>query len=859
MMAQYRAIKREHPDALLFYRMGDFYEMFWDDAKDAARLLGITLTSRNKGDSAIPMAGVPVKAADTYLVKLIRAGQRVAICEQVQDPREAKGLVERRVVRVVTAGTLTEEEVLEGGEPNFLAAVSFAKDRVGLAWLELSTGSFLVSECRPERVEDELLRIDPAEILLPEGEVPESWANREGRLVPGLDAAIHYLPAFDWNPNEAAKDLCEFFRVRSLEGFGLELEGMPAAIGSAGALIRYVKETQRTNVSHIRRLEVFQRGNRMALDRATRQSLELVRTQREGDRAGSLLATLDRTLTPMGARLLRERILVPYIDRGTIERTQQGVAEIVEHSGLRARLREELSRIQDLERLSSRLTTGRANARDVISLCTSLEHIPELIAGLTETQSVVLTELGRNTDPLADLAQRIRARLVQDPPTALKEGGLIRTGFDPELDELRSIGKEGKQWMARFEAGEAERTGIANLRVGYNRVFGYFIEVPRSTAESMVPTSYVRKQTVKNAERYVTPELKEFETKVLKSEELSREMEYNHFVALREELAAEVHRILDTANAIAELDVITGLAEKAVEAAWCRPTLSDDRTLVIRDGRHPVLESTLRSLEPFVPNDTELSPPEHSLTLITGPNMAGKSTYIRQVALIALLAQIGSFVPAREAEIGIVDRVFTRVGAADDISRGSSTFMVEMMETANILNNATERSLVILDEVGRGTSTYDGLSLAWAICEALHDRIGCRTLFATHYHEITELADNKPGIHNAHVAVREWNDEIVFVHRIQPGSTDKSYGIHVAKLAGIPHDILDRSQVILERLENEATRHDLGTQTRAPRQLDLFRPPKTDHVAEALRELEPDRMTPIEALLKLKELREQLD
>ncbi|MFQ5506338.1 MAG: DNA mismatch repair protein MutS, partial [Planctomycetota bacterium] len=748
MMAQYQAIKRQHPDAILFYRMGDFYEMFWDDAKQASKILGITLTSRSKGDAAIPMAGVPVRAAEAYLLKLIRAGQRVAICEQVEDPRQAKGLVEREVVRIVTAGTLTEEEVLEGGEPNYLAAVCRKEERRGLAWLDLSTGSFQVSECEEDRLGDELARIDPVEILL-----PEDWQEAElGPRVP-----IRRLASFDFNPKEAWRELCGFLDVRTLEGFGIDPDELPAAVASAGALIRYVKETQKTSLPHIRRIELFQRGNRMTLDRATRQSLELARTRRDGEKAGSLLSVVDRTLTPMGARRLRERILVPFTDLLQIHRIQDGVTETVENGALRARLRDKLARIQDLERLSARLSAGRANARDLESLRQSLCRIPELIACLDKVLPELLASLRERMDPLEDLAGRIGERIADDPPATLKEGGLIRPGFDAELDELRSIGKEGKEWMARFQAEESDKTGIPTLRVGFNRVFGYYLEVPRSADHSCLPPSWVRKQTVKNAERYVTPELKEFENRVLKSEERTREREYELFVELRDELAEEVHRVLQSAGCIAEIDVVCSLAEIAIERAWCRPEIDESRELSIQDGRHPVLETMMHG-EPFVPNDTELGPPERTLLILTGPNMAGKSTYIRQVALIALLAQIGSYVPARKARIGLVDRIFTRVGAADDIARGNSTFMVEMMETANILNNASQRSLVILDEVGRGTSTYDGLSLAWAICESLQKSIGCRTLFATHYHEMTELASTLHGVHNAHVAVQEWKD-----------------------------------------------------------------------------------------------------
>jgi DNA mismatch repair protein MutS len=857
MMAQYLAIKKDHPDSILFYRMGDFYEMFFDDAREASQVLGITLTSRNKGERAIPMAGVPVRAADQYLVKLIRAGKRVAICEQVQDPKEAKGLVAREVVRIVTAGTLTETEILEEREPNWLLALSPFKDRTGLAWLDLSTGRFLVTECLPNRLEDELERIDPAELLL-----PESWAQGEAveeEIFQGLRGNLRHVPDYDFNPDEAQRVLQDFFHTSGLEGYGLDSGMMPAAVSAAGALVRYIQETQKTELGHIRKVEIFQRGNRMTLDRATRSSLELVRTQRDGERKASLLGTIDQTVTPMGARLLRERILAPFADIAAIHHIQQGIQECLDQPSLAEVLHEHLTKIYDLERLSGRLSTGRANARDLLALQQSLQHLPNLVSALTEAESEILFELGKQLDPCPDLAAKIQERLVPDPPITLKEGGLIRDGYDTELDELRSIGKEGKDWMTRFQAEEIAKTRIGHLKVGYNRVFGYFIEIPRNTDPSQIPAGYIRKQTIKNAERYVTPELKEFETRVLKSEELSRDLEYNLFLGLRDLLADQIQRILEAAAIVAEIDVVVALASHARKRAWVRPEVDEERELEIEEGRHPVLETTLTA-EPFVPNDTKLSPPSRSLIILTGPNMAGKSTYIRQVALICLLAQIGSFVPAKSAQLGLVDRIFTRVGAADEISRGNSTFMVEMKETANILNNATRRSLVILDEVGRGTSTYDGLSLAWAICEALHDQIGCRTLFATHYHQMTEMADLLEGVHNCHVAVNEWGEDIVFLHRIQDGGTDKSYGIHVAKLAGISTQILNRANEILNRLEEEGLALKPGMFRKSPkrntRQLELFRPP-ADRLLAEIEQLDLDQLPPVEALLKLKEFKDK--
>ncbi len=849
MRAQYLAIKREHKDAILFYRMGDFYEMFGDDAKTASRILGITLTARGKGPEAIPMAGVPVRAAEGYLVKLIRAGQRVAVCEQTQDPKEAKGLVERQVVRIVTAGTITEEEVLDHDAPNYLAATCVLRGRAGFAWLELSTGLFQIADVEAARSEEELARIDPAELL-----VPEDSDTQMG----GFQGTLRKCPGFDFHPGEAEKELARFFGTKGLDGFGIDPAAHAAAVGAAGALIRYVIDTQKHALPHIRRLELYERGTRMTLDRARRQSLALVRTRREGSREGTLLHVLDRTCTPMGARLLRDRVLTPFVDLETIQDAQGAVRACVEDGRLRAGLREALASVQDLERLSARLGCGRAHARDLVALRFSFARLPVLRAAIQDVDSRLFARIHDDFDGLEDLAARIAETIGDDPPIPLREGGLIREGFDAELDELRAIGKEGKGWMARLGAAEAGRAGIPPLRGGYTRVFGYYVEIPRNADTSALPSHYVRKQTVKNAERYVTPELADFERKVLRSDEVAKAREYELFCALRDELATHVARILDSARAVAEIDVAAALADQAVRRGWCCPEVDLSRELRLIDARHPVIEAK-SDAEPFVPNDTVLDPPQRSLIVLTGPNMAGKSTYIRQVALNVLLAQIGSFVPAREAKIGLVDRLFTRVGAADDIGRGASTFMVEMTETANILHNATERSLVILDEVGRGTSTHDGLSLAWAICEGLHEELGCRALFATHYHELTALAERFAGIHNAHVAVKEWNDEIVFLHRIEEGGTDKSYGLHVARLAGLPHRILERARAILDSFEAKALAIPLGSEERKrPRQLDLFGP-REDAVANELREelrrLDLEGLTPIRALLVLDELR----
>jgi len=858
MMRQFHAAKKEAPDALLFFRMGDFYEMFGEDAVVAARELGITLTSRAKGEDALPMAGVPVRAVDGYLLRLVRKGFKVAICEQMQDPRDAKGIVERAIVRVVSAGTLTEEEALDARANNYLASLAVLGARVGLAWVDLSTGRLCASETSLDRAGDELARIAPAELLC-----SATLAERAAEL--GLEVervmGARRTQREEWRFESGGmrRALLRHFKLATLEGFGIEDDS--PILNAAGALIEYLEETQKSACGHVRRIERIDSNEFVALDRATRSCLELVVTQREARRDGTLLDALDLSITPMGGRMLREWLLAPLRKTEPILARQRGVAEFVESPFLREDVRELLSGVLDVERLVAKLSTGRVSPRDLVGLAASLELVPQVALKLARVYSKILGDLLAALDPLQDVASAIREVLVEAPPLATREGGLVRPGFSAQLDELRQISGDGKSWMARFQADEIARTGMPNLKIGFNSVFGYFIEVPHGQTDR-VPESYIRKQTVKNAERYITPELKEFETKVLKSEELAFELEYKLFVELRDSVAKHVGRILDTASALATIDVLAALAQRAAESRYCAPEIDQGEVIRIEDGRHPVIERTL-SGESFVPNDSLLDRGGRRITILTGPNMAGKSTYIRQTALIVLLAQIGSFVPAREAKIGIVDRIFTRVGSSDDIARHQSTFMVEMVEVANILNNATARSLVVLDEVGRGTSTFDGLALAWAIVEHLHEKIGARTLFATHYHQLTALADTLDGVCNQNVSVREWNDEIVFLHKIIDGGTDRSYGIHVARLAGVPVDLLERAKTILAGLEHEAT--GLGPRIASPgakpaagargrAQLSLFDAPPT-RVESALAKLDPERLTPIDALLALRELK----
>ena len=863
MMKQYLAFKKKHEDAVLLFRMGDFYEMFFEDAKLCARELGLALTSREKGENAVPMAGFPHHAADNYIKRLIKAGHRVAICEQVQDPAEATGLVDRDVTRVVTPGTLTEEHILDSRTNNFLTAVARNDSRVGLAWVDVSTGRFEVEEVPPESVGDSLERIAPAECLLPErhseedGEHPALSYLRD-------DCLVTRRPPWEFAPDEGRRLLNDHFGTQTLAGFGLDEMG--PALGAAGALLSYLEETQRTALGHIRRIEPFLGERFLILDSTTCRSLELVETLRGGRREGSLLDVLDRTTTPMGARLLRRRVVTPLRDRAEIERRLNALDELCSQKRLRKDLDDALKDVYDIERLTTKVHCGRANARDLVSLRHSLQQIPVLADLMADCETDLLKGIRERLDPLPEVEGLIAAAIQSDPPATLTEGDIIRDGFNPELDDLRHTAREGKQWIADFESREAERADIPSLKVGYNKVFGYYIEVT-NTHKEKVPDDYVRKQTLKNAERYITPELKERESQVLGAGERAKELEYEIFQDVRQEVSRHTPGLQATADAVAELDVLVSLATVSAEARYVRPQISDEPALRVKEGRHPVLEQTLA--EEFVPNDVEMDPEGAQLLVVTGPNMSGKSVYIRQVALITLMAQMGCFVPADEAVVGLTDRIFTRVGASDEQQRGRSTFMVEMIEAANILNNATDRSLIILDEVGRGTSTFDGVSIAWATAEYIHDHIAARTLFATHYHELAQLVNTLDGVQNLNVAVREWEGEVIFLHRVVPGSTDRSYGIHVAKLAGVPGEVLERAREILAMLEENSIGpddeprfvpkkdHRGGPQPRTV-QMPLFKPLES-RVREKLLALDPESMTPIEALNALNEILKELD
>jgi DNA mismatch repair protein MutS len=804
MMQQYQSIRRSLPEGtLLLFRLGDFYELFFEDAKTAAPILNVALTKRN----GMPMCGVPFHAAEGYITRLIKAGHRVAICDQTSEPQPGK-LVERQVSQIISPGTVSDVHLLESRQNNFLAAVARGSSVsgkqsprggdngvFGLALLDVSTGEFRVTEVASiNDLEDELARFTPSEVLIPDSDDVLS------RRFPRASAYDGYTFEFD----QASYLLCEQFAVHSLDGFGCA--GMRVAIGTAGAILHYLKHQLRRKIAHIRSLGVFLSDQFVALDGSTQQNLELIRSRGTGQDS-SLLAALDRTLTPMGGRLLRQWTLKPLRTVSEIRQRQEMIQQFLDQPFLLRSTRETLGNIRDIERTVGRLGQQSGNARDLVALRVSLELLPELkghlqalaTAVLGEAEDLLLNQVAAGLPEVPDLVQLLKAALVEEPPALLKEGGMFRKGYDSTLDELRSASTSGKDWIAALQQREIERTGIKSLKVRFNSVFGYFIEISNSNLGA-VPADYTRKQTTVNGERFITPALKEVESKILGADESSKALEYELFLKLREKLLDYLPRLQEAARAISVTDAIASLAETARLFGYARPSVANALTIRIRDGRHPVLDQNVTE-EKFVPNDCLVDGEENRLLLITGPNMAGKSTFIRQVALIVLMAQMGSFVPAASAEIGLVDRIFTRVGASDDLSRGQSTFMVEMNETANIVNNATERSLVILDEIGRGTSTFDGLSIAWSVAEYLHDMLRSRTLFATHYHEMTELAVLCRGVKNYNVAVREWNDQIIFLRKIQAGAADKSYGIQVARLAGLPVDVIDRAKEILANLE----------------------------------------------------------
>jgi DNA mismatch repair protein MutS len=877
MLQQYMEIKAAHEDAILFYRMGDFYEMFFDDAVVAAKILGITLTSRSsKNDkNKIPMCGIPHHAVSSYLAKLVKAGHRVAVCEQVEDPRLVKGgnIVKREVVRVVTPGVTTEEQLLDDKSNRYLSAISRPADKshgpYGASYLDISTGEFLISEHGDlDELLDELSRMAPAELLFAESE--DAGGQEVVQSITALlpDMCLTRRAEHTFHFETAREALLEHFQTLNLAGFGCD--HMLAGIAAAGALLQYVSETQKTACAHIEKLIPVNLEDVLIIDEPSRRNLELVQTIVGSSRKGSLLATLDYTTTPMGARLLKRRLLSPLRDVARIRARLQAVEQLFIDSRLRENLRDLLADVYDLERLNSRVVLGSANPRDLLAIRNTLAQLPAVKNHVAAINEGLLHQTGADLNELPETKTLLEKCIRDDAPVSLREGKIIREGFHPELDELIAIQRDGRGMILALEAKERERTGIANLKIGFNKVFGYYLEVSRGQLAN-VPDYFIRKQTLVNGERFITQDLKEFESKVMGAEEKRLELEYQIFTDVRNQVAAQSPTLLATAAHLARLDYFACLAEAARRHRYVKPHVEDSEEISIIEGRHPVIEQTLPTGR-FVPNDIHLDQEHEEVLIITGPNMAGKSTVLRQTALIVLMAQMGSFVPAAKADIGAVDRIFTRVGAMDDLRRGQSTFMVEMNETANILNNATEKSLVILDEIGRGTSTFDGLAIAWAVAEDLVNKNnkGVKTLFATHYHELTELALTMPRVKNFNIGVREWNDSIIFLHTIMRGATNRSYGIQVAALAGVPPKVVERAHEILKNIEKGEFDHlgkpRIAANTRPhnkkrsgavaihPNQLRLFAP-GNDPVREKLETIKPDTLAPLDALNLLYELK----
>ena len=872
MMQQYLQTKEEYPDCILFYRLGDFYEMFFDDAITASKELEITLTGKNCGlEERAPMCGVPYHAVDSYLNRLVSKGYKVAICEQMEDPKLAKGIVKRDVIRIVTPGTNLDMQALDETKNNYIMSIVYIADRFGLSVADVTTGEYMVTEIESSgKMMDELTKFMPSEIICNEafymsGMNLDDLKNRLGITIYSLDA---------WYFDDALcrKTLMEHFQVKSLQGLGLE--DYDCGMIAAGALLKYLEETQKNSLSHLSRLTTYTTGNYMVLDSSTRRNLELVETLREKQKRGSLLWVLDKTKTAMGARTLRKYVEQPLIDKASIKKRQDAIEELKNNAICREEIREYLGPVYDLERLVGKITYQSANPRDLIAFQSSLSMLPPIKCILEDMQSELLKEIYGEMDTLEELSTLVKEAIMEDPPLAMKEGGIIREGYNEEVDRLRRAKSDGKGWLAELEAKEREKTGIKNLRIRYNKVFGYYLEVTNSF-KNLVPDYYVRKQTLANAERYIIPELKELEDTILGAEDRLCALEYELYCEVRNKIAGEILRIQTTAKAIAKLDVIASLALVAERNNYVRPKINEKGVIDIKDGRHPVVEKMIPN-DMFICNDTYLDDKKNRISIITGPNMAGKSTYMRQTALIVLMAQIGSFVPASSANIGLVDRIFTRVGASDDLASGQSTFMVEMNEVANILRNATSKSLLILDEIGRGTSTFDGLSIAWAVVEHISNSklLGAKTLFATHYHELTELEGKIDNVNNYCIAVKEKGDDIVFLRKIVKGGADKSYGIQVAKLAGVPDSVINRAKEIVEELVNaditarvkEIAVQGENQKKKPQKKLDevdlaqfsLFDTVKDDDVLKELEELDISHMTPIDAMNKLYQLQNKL-
>ena len=872
MMKQYMQTKEEYKDCILFYRLGDFYEMFFDDALTASKELEITLTGKNCGlEERAPMCGIPYHAVDSYLNRLVSKGYKVAICEQVEDPKTAKGIVKREVIRVVTPGTNLDTQGLDETKNNYIMCIVYMADRYGLSVADVTTGEYLVTELDSQtKLMDELYKFMPSEIVCNEafymsGLDLDDLKNR-------LHMAIYSLEAWYFDDALCRETLQEHFKVASLEGIGLS--DYECGMIASGALLKYLEETQKNSLSHMSRLTRYATGNYMVLDSATRRNLELVETLREKQKRGSLLWVLDKTKTAMGARTLRKYVEQPLIDKESIVKRLDAVAELKDNAICREEIREYLNPVYDLERLVGKITYQSANPRDLIAFQSSLSMLPSVKCILKDMESDLLKEIYEELDPLEELCDLVGRAIQEEPPLAMKEGGIIKDGYNEEVDRLRKAKSEGKNWLADLETKEREKTGIKNLRIRYNKVFGYYLEVTNSFKD-LVPDYYTRKQTLANAERYIIPELKELEDTILGAEDKLCALEYELYCEVRNTIAAELTRIQRTAKAVAKLDVIASLALVAERNNYVRPKINEKGVIDIRDGRHPVVEKMIPN-DMFIANDTYLDDKKQRISIITGPNMAGKSTYMRQAALIVLMAQLGSFVPASSANIGLVDRIFTRVGASDDLASGQSTFMVEMNEVANILRNATSKSLLILDEIGRGTSTFDGLSIAWAVVEYISNSklLGAKTLFATHYHELTELEDKISNVNNYCIAVKEKGDDIVFLRKIVKGGADKSYGIQVAKLAGVPDPVINRAKEIVEELVTaditgkvkDIAVQGSETKKKTQKKLDevdltqfsLFDTVKDDDVLNELKELDISHMTPMDAMNKLYQLQNKL-
>ncbi len=873
MMKQYMETKAQYQDCILFYRLGDFYEMFFDDALTASRELEITLTGKNCGqEERAPMCGVPYHAVESYLNKLVSKGYKVAICEQVEDPKTAKGIVKRDVVRIVTPGTNLDTQALDETRNNYIMCIVYIADRYGVSVSDITTGDYFVTEIPDSaKLMDEIYRFSPSEIICNEA-FYMSGMDLDG-MKDRLGITIYSLDSWYFDDDVCRQKLLEHFQVTSFAGLGLA--DYDCGIISAGALLQYLLETQKNSLSNLTHITPYAAGKYMMLDSSTRRNLELCETLREKQKRGSLLWVLDKTKTAMGARTLRKYVEQPLIDKKEIEKRLDAVAELKDSAISREEIREYLSPVYDLERLITRIAYGTANPRDLTAFRSSLEMLPHIRYILEEMQSELLKNIHDDMDPLEDLCTLVKDAIREEPPIAMKEGNIIRDGYNEEVDKLRRAKSDGKEWLAKLENDEREKTGIKNLRIKYNKVFGYYLEVTNSYKD-MVPDYYTRKQTLANAERYITPELKELEDMILGAEDKLYALEYEIYSQVRDTIAGEIERIQKTAKAVAALDAFASLAVVAERNNYTRPKINEKGIIDIKDGRHPVVERMIPN-DMFIANDTYLDDKKHRISIITGPNMAGKSTYMRQTALIALMAQIGSFVPAKSANIGLSDRIFTRVGASDDLASGQSTFMVEMTEVANILRNATSKSLLILDEIGRGTSTFDGLSIAWAVVEYISDSrlLGAKTLFATHYHELTELEGKISNVNNYCIAVKEKGDDIVFLRKIVKGGADKSYGIQVAKLAGVPDLVIERAKEIVEELSDEdvtAKVSEIAVRERSEKkrpkvkkydevdiaQMSLFDTVKDDDVLEELKNLDVGNMTPIDALNTIYRLQNKL-